>query len=178
MGDLLKRLEAREFIYQVSDPILGELLERESMSVYAGFDPSADSLHLGHFRPIIGLMRFQRDGHRPIAVVGGATGMIGDPSGRDQERQLLNLETLRANETGIRNQLARFLDFDCGANSAVLVNNYDWLGSFNYLDFLLNNRRAFLGQQHDRQGIRQAALDQPGSGDQLHRVFVSNTPSL
>ena len=136
MGDLLKRLEAREFIYQVSDPVLGELLEQESVSVYAGFDPSADSLHLGHLIPIIGLMRFQRDGHRPIAVVGGATGMIGDPSGRDQERQLLNMEILRANEKGIRNQLARFLDFDCGSNSAILVNNYDWLGSFSYLDFL------------------------------------------
>lgn len=136
MGDLLKRLEEREFIYQVSDPVLGELLDREIVSVYAGFDPSADSLHLGHLIPIIGLMRFQRDGHRPIAVVGGATGMIGDPSGRDQERQLLNLEILRANEAGIRNQLARFLDFDCGQNSAILVNNYDWLGSFNYLDFL------------------------------------------
>lgn len=136
MGDLLNRLEGRGFIYQVSDPELGKLLETEPVSVYAGFDPSADSLHLGHLIPIIGLMRFQRDGHRPIAVVGGATGMVGDPSGRDQERQLLNLEVLRANETGIKTQLARFLDFDCGSNSAVLVNNYDWLGQFGYLDFL------------------------------------------
>jgi len=136
VNQLLKELQEREFIHQISDPSLGDLLEREQVSVYAGFDPSADSLHLGHLIPVIGLMRMQRAGHRPIAVVGGATGMIGDPSGRDQERQLLNLEIIRANEAAIRNQLSRFLDFDCGTNSALLVNNYDWLGTFSYLEFL------------------------------------------
>lgn len=136
MTNLLKELQDREFIHQISDPALGDLLEREHVSVYAGFDPSANSLHLGHLIPVIGLMRMQKAGHRPIGVVGGATGMIGDPSGRDQERQLLNLEIIRANEDAIRNQLSRFLDFDCGKNSAILVNNYDWLGTFSYLDFL------------------------------------------
>ena len=136
MNNLLSELQNREFIYQVSDPELGDLLNKEMISVYAGFDPSASSLHLGHLIPVIGLMRFQRAGHRPIAVVGGATGMIGDPSGKDQERQLLNLEIIRGNEDALRKQLSRFLDFDCGENSAVLVNNYDWLGSYNYLDFL------------------------------------------
>jgi tyrosyl-tRNA synthetase len=134
--DLLENLMERDFIYQVSDPALGDVLRREMVSVYAGFDPSANSLHLGHLIPVIGLMRFQRAGHKPIAVVGGATGMVGDPSGKDQERQLLNLETLRENEHALRGQLARFLDFDSGKNSAVMVNNYDWLGKFNYLDFL------------------------------------------
>jgi len=136
VNNLLKELQDREFIHQISDPALGELLARESVSAYAGFDPSASSLHLGHLIPVIGLMRLQRAGHRPIAVVGGATGMIGDPSGKDQERQLLNLETIRANEDALRTQLSRFLDFDCGSNSALLVNNYDWLGTFSYLDFL------------------------------------------
>ena len=136
MNNLISELEAREFIQQVSDPELAELLNKEMVSVYAGFDPSASSLHLGHLIPVIGLMRFQRSGHRPIAVVGGATGMIGDPSGKDQERQLLNLENIRANEDALRKQLSRFLDFDCGDNSAILVNNYDWLGPYNYLYFL------------------------------------------
>ncbi|MBN1297241.1 tyrosine--tRNA ligase [bacterium] len=136
MKQVLQELQERDFVYQISDPALGERLEKESLSVYAGFDPSADSLHLGHLIPVIGLMRLQRAGHRPIAVVGGATGMIGDPSGRDQERQLLDLTTIRANEDAIRTQLSRFLDFDCGKNSALLVNNYDWLGTFGYLDFL------------------------------------------
>jgi tyrosyl-tRNA synthetase len=134
--DLIKQLDSRDFIYQASDPSLGDVLDSETISVYAGFDPSADSLHLGHLIPVIGLMHFQKAGHRPIAVVGGATGMVGDPSGKDQERQLLDLDTLRQNEDAIRNQLSRFLDFDCGSNSALLVNNFDWLGSFNYLDFL------------------------------------------
>ncbi len=136
MADILKQLESRDFIYQISDPGLGDVLSKEMVSVYAGFDPSADSLHLGHLIPVIGLMHFQRAGHRPIAVVGGATGMVGDPSGKDQERQLLDIDRLRHNEGAIRGQLSRFLDFDCGSNSALLVNNYDWLGTFNYLDFL------------------------------------------
>lgn len=136
MVDLLKNLTERGFIYQVSDPVLGDVLDQEMITLYAGFDPSAISLHLGHLIPVIGLMRFQQSGHRPIAVVGGATGMVGDPSGKDQERQLLSLEALRENENAIRKQLARFLDFDAGKNSAVVVNNYDWLGKFNYLDFL------------------------------------------
>ncbi|MGB3974848.1 MAG: tyrosine--tRNA ligase [bacterium] len=136
MVDLLKNLMERGFIYQVSDPALGDALNQEMITVYAGFDPSAISLHLGHLIPVIGLMRFQQAGHRPIAVVGGATGMVGDPSGKDQERQLLSLEALRENENALRKQLARFLDFETGKNSAVMVNNYDWLGKFNYLDFL------------------------------------------
>jgi len=136
VNNLLKELESRDFIYQISDPELADLLNKEMISVYAGFDPSASSLHLGHLIPVIGLMRFQRSGHRPIAVVGGATGMIGDPSGKDQERQLLNLDSIRSNEDALRKQLSRFLDFDCGKNSAIMVNNYDWLGSYNYLDFL------------------------------------------
>lgn len=156
MNNLLSELQNREFIYQMSDPALGDLLNKEMISVYAGFDPSASSLHLGHLIPVIGLMRFQRAGHRPIAVVGGATGMIGDPSGKDAERQLLNLETIRGNEEALRKQLSRFLDFDCGDNSAVLVNNYDWLGSYNYLDFLREVGKHFsVNQMIAKESVKQ-----------------------
>ncbi len=139
----LKNLENRGFIQQISDPALYDLLEKEHVSCYAGFDPSDSSLHLGHLIPIIGLMHFQQAGHRPIAVVGGATGMIGDPSGRDQERNLLTIDTIRANEIGIRSQLSRFLDFDRPDNPAILVNNFDWTNPFGYLEFLRDVGKHF-----------------------------------
>ncbi len=110
----------------------------ESMrSAYVGFDPTADSLHIGNLVPIMLLAHYQRCGHRPVALVGGATGMIGDPSGKSSERNLLNEETLRHNQEAIKNQLAHFLDFESSAdNSAVLVNNYDWMKDFSFLEFI------------------------------------------
>ena len=136
MLNLIKHLIDREFIHQISDPSLETYLMENRTTCYAGFDPSGSSLTIGHLIPIIGLMHFQKAGHRPIAVVGGATGMIGDPSGKDEERKLLSLENLRANEAAIRKQLERFLDFGDASNSAILVNNYDWIGPFSYLEFL------------------------------------------
>ncbi|MBI3464971.1 MAG: tyrosine--tRNA ligase [Planctomycetes bacterium] len=112
-------------------------------TLYAGFDPTADSLHVGHFLPLMLLRRFQRAGHRPIALVGGATGMIGDPSGKSEERNLLSVEVLRANVAGMRSQIERFLDFDCGASSALLLNNFDWMSRFSYLDFLRDIGKNF-----------------------------------
>lgn len=103
---------------------------------YIGFDPTASSLHIGNLATIMLLVQLQRAGHKPIALVGGATGMIGDPSGKSAERNLLDEETLRANQEGIRKQLEKFLDFDCGANSAEIVNNYDWFKEFSFLGFL------------------------------------------
>jgi tyrosyl-tRNA synthetase len=103
---------------------------------YIGFDPTADSLHIGNLVPITLLMHFQRSGHKPIALVGGATGMVGDPSGKSEERNLLDEETLRHNESCIRKQLEKFLDFDRGDNSAVIVNNYDWFRDMRFLDFI------------------------------------------
>ncbi len=136
MARLIEDLKNRGFIEQTTDQGMDDILARAGTSCYAGFDPSGPSLHIGHLIPVIGLMHFQRAGHRPIALVGGATGMIGDPSGKDEERQLLNIDTLRANEAGIRSQLERFLDFDDPDCGAVVVNNYDWLGKFGYLEFL------------------------------------------
>lgn len=113
-----------------------ELLQKEQVSAYVGIDPTADSLHIGHLCGVMMLRHLQRCGHKPIALVGGATGMIGDPSGKSQERNLLNEETLRHNVACIQKQLAHFLDFKSDApNRAELVNNYDWMKDFSFLDF-------------------------------------------
>ena len=113
-----------------------EQLNKELTSAYIGFDPTADSLHIGSLVQIILLMHFQQAGHKPIALVGGATGMIGDPSGKSSERNLLNEETLNKNIEGMKNQLSRFLDFSSNSSSAaVLVNNFDWMKELSFLDF-------------------------------------------
>ena len=114
-----------------------EQLAKEMTAAYIGFDPTADTLHVGSFAQIMLLKRFQLAGHKPIALVGGATGMIGDPSGKSQERNLLNEETLNKNLNGIKNQLSKFLDFDSQEpNTAEMVNNYDWMKEFSFLGFI------------------------------------------
>lgn len=114
-----------------------EQLAKEITSAYIGFDPTADSLHVGSFAQIMLLKRFQLAGHKPFALVGGATGMIGDPSGKSQERNLLDEKTLQKNLDGIKSQLAKFLDFDSEApNRAEMVNNYDWMKNFSFLEFI------------------------------------------
>lgn len=113
-----------------------ELLNKEVVTGYIGFDPTADSLHIGHLSQVFTLMRFQRAGHKPIALVGGATGMVGDPSGKSQERNLLDEETLQKNINGIKQQLEKLLDFNAGPISAELVNNYDWMKEQSFLHFI------------------------------------------
>lgn len=114
-----------------------EQLDKELTPAYLGIDPTADSLHIGHLVGVMMLKHFQMAGHKPIALIGGATGMIGDPSGKSQERNLLDEATLRHNQECIKKQLARFLDFESGApNAAELVNNYDWMKDFSFLDFI------------------------------------------
>ena len=118
-------------------PQTEEHLMEVMRSAYVGFDPTADSLHIGNLVPIMLLAHFQRAGHRPVALVGGATGMIGDPSGKSSERNLLDEETLRHNQECVRKQLSQFLDFTSGAeNQALMVNNYDWMKEFSFLDFI------------------------------------------
>ncbi|HOM16592.1 MAG TPA: tyrosine--tRNA ligase [Thermoguttaceae bacterium] len=136
MQDVFAELSWRGLVHQTTDPNLGAWLREKPRTVYAGFDPTADSLHVGHLVALMTLRRFQKAGHRPIAVIGGATGMIGDPSGKSEERQLLSPETLQANIAGMAPQLRRFLDFECGSASALLLNNYDWIGPISYLEFL------------------------------------------
>ncbi len=142
--DIVAELSWRGLIHQMTDPEgLPRLLREQSVTLYAGFDPTADSLHVGHLVALMTLRRFQQAGHRPVVLVGGATGMIGDPSGKSQERNLLSREQLQHNVEAIREQLARFVDFDCGPLSAVLVNNYDWMKDFSYLDFLRDVGKFF-----------------------------------
>jgi tyrosyl-tRNA synthetase len=113
-----------------------EQLAKESTAGYIGFDPTADSLHIGHLVQIMTLVQFQRCGHKPVALVGGATGMVGDPSGKSAERNLLSEDVLRHNEACVKAQLERFLDFSKGASGAEMVNNYDWFKEFRFLDFI------------------------------------------
>lgn len=139
---LFEELTWRGFVNQVTHEELAGLLEKERLTLYCGFDPTADSLHIGSLLPILGLVHFQRAGHKPIALVGGGTGLIGDPSGKTQERQLLSTAHVEQNLAGIRSQLERFLDFS-GANAAVVVNNADWLGSLTLLEFLRDIGKHF-----------------------------------
>ena len=144
MSDIISELKWRNLIHQSTDEEnLPKLLAEKSRTVYAGFDPTADSLHVGHLMALMILRRFQKAGHRPIALVGGATGMIGDPSGKSEERKLLSEDILRKNVAGMEQQLRRFLDFDCGDQSALLLNNYDWMGKFGYLEFLRDIGKHF-----------------------------------
>lgn len=113
-----------------------DLLSKEKVTGYIGFDPTADSLGVGNMVQIMTLLHFQRAGHKPIALVGGATGMVGDPSGKSLERNLIDEETLNRNLNCQRKQLEKFLDFNCGENSAEIVNNYDWFKGLGFLEFI------------------------------------------
>jgi len=140
--DLYEELQWREMIYDGTEG-LREALAASSVTGYIGFDPTASSLHVGSLLTILGLARLQRAGHSPIAVVGGGTGMIGDPSGKSQERVLLSSEQIEVNVSGIRDQLARFLDFNAATNPARIVNNADWLGEIDVLSFLRDVGKHF-----------------------------------
>ncbi len=134
--DFIEELTWRGMIHSVM-PGTEEQLKKEMTTAYLGIDPTADSLHIGHLVGVMMLKHFQRAGHKPIALVGGATGMIGDPSMKSQERKLLDEKTLRHNQEAIKAQLAKFLDFDSDApNAAEMVNNYDWMKDFSFLDFI------------------------------------------
>src|SRR5881392_471 len=134
--NLIEELRWRGMIQDIM-PGTEELLLKEVVSGYVGFDPTADSLHIGSLVPILLLVHMQKSGHKPIALVGGATGMVGDPSGKNQERNLLSEDVLRKNLEGIEKQLRKFLDFDSGKPTAAeMVNNYDWFRDMNFLQFI------------------------------------------
>jgi len=136
MKNFIKALQWRGMLHDAM-PTTEEHLLEEMRSAYVGFDPTSDSLHIGNLVPIMLLAHFQRCGHKPIALIGGATGMIGDPSGKSAERNLLDEKTLRHNQEAIKKQLSHFLDFTSDAeNAAVLVNNYDWMKDFSFLEFI------------------------------------------
>jgi tyrosyl-tRNA synthetase len=133
--NFIEELKWRGMIHDMM-PGTEEQFTKEMTSAYIGFDPTADSLHIGHLVQIMTLVHLQRSGHKPFALVGGATGMVGDPSGKSQERNLLTQETIQHNLECVKKQLEKFLDFNCGANSAEMVNNYDWFKNFSFLDFI------------------------------------------
>ena len=137
-------LEERGCVEWCSSPEeLTSLFEEEMVTGYVGFDPTADSLHVGHLIPIMGLAWMQRLGHRPVAIAGGGTGLIGDPSGKSKERNLLTLEQVEKNMEKVKEQFKRFLDFDRGDNSALIINNYDWLGKLGFIEFLRDTGKHF-----------------------------------
>ena len=140
---LLDELAWRGMIHALTPGLAARLATGRPIAGYNGFDPSGPSLHVGHLVPVFGLLHLQRHGGRPVALVGGATGMIGDPSGTSAERNLLDHDTLAANLAGLRIQLERFLDFSPGAGGAMMVNNLDWLGSVSMLDFLRDVGKHF-----------------------------------
>jgi tyrosyl-tRNA synthetase len=134
MKNFVEELRWRGMLHDIM-PGTEDQLNKESTAGYIGFDPTADSLHIGHLTQIMTLLHFQRAGHKPFALVGGATGMVGDPSGKSAERNLLSEDVLRHNESCVKNQLRKFLDFS-GSNAAEMVNNYDWFKEFSFLDFI------------------------------------------
>lgn len=156
-SNLIAELRERGLIAQVTDEqALTQRLAQGSITLYCGFDPTADSLHLGHLVPLLCLRRFQQAGHKPVALVGGATGLIGDPSFKAQERKLNTTETVQQWVDKIRQQVAPFLDFNCGDNPAVAVNNYDWFGEMNVLTFLRDIGKHFsVNQMINKEAVKQ-----------------------
>ncbi|WEX87020.1 tyrosine--tRNA ligase [Sinorhizobium garamanticum] len=143
-SDFLHTLSERGFIHQISDETgLDDLLRKETVTAYIGYDPTASSLHVGHLTQIMLLHWFQATGHRPISLMGGGTGMVGDPSFKDEARQLMTVETIESNIASIKRVFANYLEYDKGANRALMVNNAEWLRSLNYLEFLRDVGRHF-----------------------------------
>jgi tyrosyl-tRNA synthetase len=142
MATLYDELNWRGMVYDATEG-LADLLAKDRVTAYIGFDPTASSLHVGSLLTVMGLARLQRFGHTPVAIVGGGTGMIGDPSGKSQERVLLGPDQIAINVAGIRAQLERFLDFNAGSNAARIVNNADWLGTIDLLSFLRDAGKHF-----------------------------------
>ena len=136
MDNFIDEIKWRGLIHD-STPRIQNFLNENKKTAYIGFDPTSDSLHIGNLVPIMLLAHFQKNGHQPIALIGGATGMIGDPSGKSTERNLLDEDRLRFNEQGLKNQLSQFLSFDKNlSNPAIILNNYDWMKGFSFLNFI------------------------------------------
>jgi tyrosyl-tRNA synthetase len=164
-SNVYAELKWRGLIEQVTPELDRQLASGEKITLYCGFDPTARSLHVGSLRPIIGLAWFQRYGHKPIALVGGGTGRIGDPSGKTTERQLLSLEDIARNVAGLRGQLGRFLDFAPGPAGAVMADNAEWLAPWPLTDFLRDIGKHFrLGQMLSKESVRLRMGENEGEG--------------
>jgi tyrosyl-tRNA synthetase len=163
--DVIADLQSRDLVAFVSaEDQLAEHLNNGSRTLYCGFDPTADSLHIGSLVPLLALRRFQLAGHKPIALVGGATGMVGDPSFKSRERKLNTAETTREWTSKIRSQVSQFIDFDCGPNSAMVVNNYEWFGDLDVLTFLRDIGKHFsVNSMIQKESVKQR-IEREGDG--------------
>ncbi|MDR0680453.1 MAG: tyrosine--tRNA ligase [Dysgonamonadaceae bacterium] len=163
--NFVEELKWRGMIHDMM-PGTEEQLQKGMTSAYVGIDPTADSLHIGHLVSVMMLKHFQRAGHRPIALIGGATGMIGDPSMKSQERNLLDEETLQRNQESIKNQLAKFLDFDSDQpNAAVLVNNYDWMRNYSFLHFIRDiGKHITVNYMMSKDSVKKRLSSEAGAG--------------
>ena len=158
MENIVDILTSRGLVEDITNPDLNKVVN-EPITVYAGFDPTADSLQVGNLVTVMALAHFQRCGHKVIALAGGATGMIGDPSGKSAERVLLDQTQIEVNVAGIKENLSRFLDFDNKEAPALIVNNYDWLQKFSFIDFLRDVGKSFrVGSMLGKESVR-ARLD-------------------
>ncbi|UTF59402.1 tyrosine--tRNA ligase [Gilvimarinus sp. DA14] len=162
---LFEDLQARGLIAQTTGgDVLAEYLSAGSRTLYSGFDPTADSLHIGHLVPLLALKRFQLAGHKPVALVGGATGLVGDPSFKAAERKLNTPDIVAGWTDKLKAQVSRFIDFDCGENSAEVVNNLDWVGQMNVLDFLRDVGKHFsVNNMINKESVKQR-IDREGAG--------------
>ena len=165
MKNLVAELQWRGLVHDIM-PGTEEQLLKEPTSAYIGFDPTSDSLHIGSLVPIIILMHLRRFGHKPYALVGGATGMIGDPSGKSNERNLLDEATLAKNVEGIKRVLSRFLDFDAtDAQAPVLVNNYDWMKDFSFINFARDvGKRITVNYMMSKDSVKKRLTGEAGEG--------------
>jgi len=163
--NFVDELQWRGMIHDIM-PGTKEQLDKELTSAYVGIDPTADSLHIGHLVGVMMLKHFQIAGHKPIALIGGATGMIGDPSGKSQERNLLDEPTLRHNQECLKVQLAKFLDFDSDApNAAEMVNNYDWMKDFSFLNFIRDiGKHITVNYMMSKDSVKKRLDSESGSG--------------
>lgn len=162
MENVIDALQRRGLVESITGDEIRELTEKP-IRIYCGFDPTADSLHLGNMVALMALAYFQRHGHTPVALVGGATGMIGDPSGKKSERKLLDAETIEKNLKGIRKNLEAFLDFNHPTAKPIIVNNYDWLGKFTFIEFLRDVGKYFrMGPMLAKESVRQRLSSEEG----------------
>ena len=163
--DILEDLESRDLLVQLAGgDELREHLNSGSRTLYCGFDPTAESLHVGSMVPLLVLKRFQEAGHKPIALVGGATGLIGDPSFKDDERSLNSEDVVEAWVERLKPQLSQFLDFDCGENSAVLANNLDWTQDYSVLGFMRDIGKHFsVNAMIQKESVKQR-IEREGEG--------------
>ncbi len=163
--NFVEELTWRGMIHDIM-PGTEEILEKELTTAYVGIDPTADSLHIGHLVGVMMLKHFQHAGHRPMALVGGATGMIGDPSGKSQERNLLDEKTLRHNQECLKQQISKFLDFTTDApNRAVMVNNYDWMKGYSFLDFIRDvGKHITVNYMMAKDSVKKRVSSEEGSG--------------